>query len=111
LKNKTDKSIGHYKNHVFICTNQKPEGKPCCQNTGGLAFFDHMKKQLVELGFHGPGQIRVSKSLCLGRCSLGPMLVIYPEGVWYRYASFDDIDEIISSHLLQGKPVERLLVK
>lgn len=100
----------HYKKHLFICTNQKAEGKQCCANSGGQPFFEHMKRKLVELGVHGVGQFRVSKSGCLGRCSEGPCLVVYPEAVWYTYASFEDIDEIIRSHLLAGKVVKRLLI-
>lgn len=59
---------------------------------------------------HGPGKFRVSKTGCLGRCSSGPGIVIYPEGVWYTYASTEDIDEIIHSHLVEGKTVSRLLM-
>ncbi len=59
---------------------------------------------------HGPGKIRVSKSGCLGRCSSGPCIVIYPEGIWYTYSSFADIDEIIQSHLIENKPVDSLLI-
>ena len=102
--------VNHYKKHLFICTNQKDEGKACCANTGGKPFFEHLKKKLKVLGLHGPGQYRVSQSGCLGRCSVGPALVIYPEGVWYTYASVEDIDEIIDRHLLGGCTVDRLLI-
>lgn len=100
----------HYTKHVFLCTNQKAAGKQCCANTGGELFFDYMKTKLLELGLHGPGKIRVSKSACLGRCSVGPCIVIYPDGVWYNYATMTDIDEIIDNHLIAGHPVERLLI-
>jgi (2Fe-2S) ferredoxin len=46
----------------------------------------------------------------LNRCELGPVLVIYPEGTWYTWVDQADVDEIIDSHLVQGKPVERLLL-
>lgn len=59
---------------------------------------------------HGPGKVRVSKSGCLGRCAIGPCIVIYPEAVWYTYASLEDLDEIIASHLIAGQTVERLLL-
>jgi (2Fe-2S) ferredoxin len=65
---------------------------------------------LVELDLHGPGKIRVSKSGCLGRCAEGPCIVIYPEGLWYTYSSFADIDEIIENYLLNGKMVEHLVI-
>ncbi|KGP63265.1 2Fe-2S ferredoxin [Legionella norrlandica] len=102
--------LSHYTKHVFICTNQKAPGKQCCANSGGEEFFDFMKSKLLELDLHGPGKVRVSKSGCLGRCSSGPCIVIYPEGVWYTYSSFVDIEQIIKSHLINGKIVEELLI-
>ena len=100
----------HYTKHVFLCTNQKLGGKKCCANDGGEPFFDHMKSRLLDLALHGPGKIRVSKTHCLGRCSEGPCLVIYPEAVWYTYTTMADIDEIIDNHLMAGNTVERLLL-
>ena len=100
----------HYTKHLFVCTNQKPDGKQCCAQSGGDAFFSYLKSKLQELGLHGPGQCRVSKSGCLGRCASGPCLVIYPEGTWYTYASFADMDEIIEKHLMMGMLVERLFM-
>ena len=52
--------------------------------------------------------MRVNQAGCLDRCAGGPVLVVYPEAVWYTYVDKQDIDEIISSHLQQGKVVERL---
>ncbi|WED42473.1 (2Fe-2S) ferredoxin domain-containing protein [Legionella cardiaca] len=100
----------HYDKHVFLCTNQKIPGKQCCANAGGEPFFDYMKSRLLELGLHGPGKVRISKSGCLGRCSEGPCIVIYPEGIWYTYSSIADIDEIIDSHLIAGNPVAHLII-
>lgn len=100
----------HYQRHIFLCTNQKAPEKPCCANKGGESFFDYMKAKLIERSLHGPGKIRISKSGCLGRCHLGPCVVIYPEGTWYTYATTDDLDEIIENHLLSGRLIERLLL-
>ncbi|KTD13018.1 (2Fe-2S) ferredoxin domain-containing protein [Legionella jamestowniensis] len=102
--------MAHYVKHIFLCTNQKIAGKQCCANEGGEPFFEHMKTRLLELGLHGPGKIRISKSGCLGRCSEGPCVVIYPEGVWYTYQTTADIDEIINRHLLAGEEVKHLLI-
>ena len=102
--------MAHYTKHIFLCTNQKAAGKKCCANSGGEPIFDYMKAKLLELDLHGPGKIRISKSGCLGRCSLGPCIVIYPEGIWYSYATTADIDEIIDSHLIAGEQVTRLLI-
>jgi (2Fe-2S) ferredoxin len=66
---------------------------------------DYAKQRVKDLKLK---KVRVNNAGCLNRCNLGPMLVIYPEGIWYRYDSTQDIDEIIESHLIQGKVVERL---
>ena len=100
----------YYHKHVFICTNQKEAGKKCCANGGGSDFFRHMKERLLTLSAHGPGKIRLSQSGCLGRCSEGPCLLIYPEAIWYTYHCVEDLDEIIEMHLLKGQKVERLLL-
>ena len=102
--------MNHYTKHLFICTNQKSAGKQCCANSGGEPFFNYIKKRLKSLDLHGPGKIRVSKAGCLGRCSDGPCIVIYPEGVWYAYTTYADIDEIIATHLMAEGAVERLLI-
>jgi len=56
----------------------------------------------------GLGEMRVNSAGCLDRCDLGPVMVVYPEGVWYNYRTREDVDEIVESHLKGGKPVERL---
>ena len=63
---------------------------------------------MKELGLAGPGKIRINKAGCLDRCADGPVLVIYPEGVWYTYVDEEDIEEIIQSHLIKGCTVSRL---
>ena len=55
--------------------------------------------------------IRVNQSGCLDKCESGPVMVIYPQGVWYKYKDKIDVDEIINSHLIKGKIVKRLLLK
>ena len=60
------------------------------------------------MGLAGQGKVRVNTSGCLDRCEQGPALVVYPEGVWYTYIDEDDVDEIIDSHLVNGREVERL---
>ena len=61
-------------------------------------------------GLAGPGQVRVNKAGCLDRCAAGPVAVVYPEAVWYTYVDNHDIDEIVESHLKNGKVVERLRI-
>jgi (2Fe-2S) ferredoxin len=54
--------------------------------------------------------VRINKAGCLDRCAGGPVMVVYPQAVWYTFVDEHDIDEIIDSHLVKGQPVERLKV-
>jgi (2Fe-2S) ferredoxin len=65
----------------------------------------YLKKRAKQAGVRG---VRINNAGCLDRCALGPVLVIYPEGIWYGVDSEADIDEIVESHLVRGEPVERL---
>jgi (2Fe-2S) ferredoxin len=101
-----------YRHHVFFCLNQRAPGatRPSCANCGSEKMQEHAKKRIKKLGLSGPNQIRINKAGCLDRCEEGPVLVVYPEGVWYTYVDETDIDEIVDSHLVGGKVVERLLI-
>lgn len=98
----------YYSRHVFFCQNQREDGQPCCGDYHAEQVRFEVKERLKSMGLHGKGQIRVNAAGCLGRCAEGPVLVVYPEGVWYSYVDREDIDEIVEQHLLGGKPVERL---
>lgn len=97
----------HYKKHVFFCVQQKRENKKCCQQGDAENHCFYMKKRIKELGLDG---IRVGAAGCLGRCKLGPCLVIYPEGVWYTYKDTQDLDTIIEKHLLNDEIVTELML-
>ena len=99
---------GYYRRHVFFCLNQRDNGDACCAAQGARAGFDHCKARVKALGLAGPGQVRVNKAGCLDRCAGGPVAVVYPEAVWYTFVDASDIDEIVESHLRDGKVVERL---
>lgn len=104
----TDKS--YYEHHVFFCLNQRDSGRVCCADSGAAHAQQHAKQRIKELGLNGCGKVRINKAGCLDRCEEGPVLVVYPEGVWYTYVDTQDIDEIIDSHLVGGKIVERLKI-
>ena len=101
-----------YKYHVFFCLNQRePDApRPSCANCNAQAMQEHAKKRVKQLGLAGDGKVRINKAGCLDRCELGPVVVVYPEGTWYTYVDETDIDEIVDSHLANGKIVERLLI-
>jgi (2Fe-2S) ferredoxin len=67
-----------------------------------------MKDKAKKMGLKG---IRINAAGCLDRCELGPTLVIYPDGIWYRFASESDVDEILETHIKNKGRVERLLLK
>ncbi|MGE5503631.1 MAG: (2Fe-2S) ferredoxin domain-containing protein [Actinomycetota bacterium] len=99
----------YYRIHVFACTNTRPSGHPrgSCAGHGAEPLRDYMKARAKELGLKG---VRINSAGCLDRCELGPVMVIYPEGVWYAYRTYADIDEILSTHLVGGGRVERLIL-
>lgn len=101
-------SYFHY--HVFVCENQREAGhvRGCCADKNATEMREYLKERVEALKLSGKGKIRVNKSGCLDRCELGPVLVIYPEECWYRPQNKADIDEILQSHLIDGKVVERL---
>lgn len=103
-------SKSYYKHHVFFCTNQREDGARCCGASGGQAMRDYLKKQVKKLGLNGPDKCRINSAGCMDRCDQGPLLVVYPEAVWYTYVDEQDIDEILREHLQSGRIVERLKI-
>ena len=77
---------------------------------GSAQIRDYAKKKIKDMDLSGKGKVRVNQAGCLDRCEEGPVCVVYPEGTWYTYVDELDVDEIIESHLVQGKPVERLKI-
>jgi (2Fe-2S) ferredoxin len=77
---------------------------------GAEVAFDHMKTRVKQLNLNGEGKVRVNRAGCFDRCGEGPLLVVYPQAIWYTFIDNEDIDEIIESHLINGKVVERLVV-
>lgn len=102
--------MSYYKHHLFFCTNQREPGEMCCNNNNAQAMRDYCKERVKAAGDKITGNVRVNSAGCLDRCDKGPVIVVYPDDVWYTYIDQEDIDEIIESHLEQGKIVERLLI-
>ena len=101
---------GHfYRKHVFCCTNVRPDGHPrgCCSAKGAVKLRNYLKARTKELGLE---DVRINTAGCLDRCELGPTMVIYPEGVWYSYHSREDLDEILTKHIVAGQRVARLIL-
>ncbi len=102
--------ISHYKYHVFFCTNIRDDGAKCCGASGGQAMREYAKKKIKHLNLNGPDKCRINTAGCMDRCDQGPLLVVYPEAVWYTYVDESDVDEIIEEHLRHGRIVKRLQI-
>ena len=102
--------MSYFKHHVFFCCNQRPEGEGCCAAHGAIELQTYAKDRIAALGLKGKGKVRINKAGCLGRCDEGPVLVVYPDNVWYTFVDKADVDEIIAEHLQKGRIVERLKI-
>lgn len=94
----------YYQKHWFICTNERSSDATSCGNAGNAAICKYLKQKMKDLSLSGPQKWRVSSSGCMGRCQEGPLLVIYPEGTWYRCPNMAAADAILA-HELTGAPI------
>ena len=71
----------------------------------------YAEKTLEEIEKNGLSEeINVVETGCMGPCELGPVMVVYPEAVWYTYIDKEDVEEIIQEHLIHGRVVDRLRI-
>ena len=99
----------YFQKHLFFCTNRKTNTSGC-GDISGESGFDFAKSYLQSLDLWGAGKVRATKSGCLGRCELGPVCVVYPEGIWYSYFDESDLQEIVDEHVRNNRIVERLQI-
>lgn len=100
--------MSYYKYHVFFCNNRREDGSSCCEEYGATAMRGWAKARSKELGLAGKGGVRINTAGCMDRCQQGPVIAVYPEGVWYTWVDQEDVEEIIQEHLVAGRVVERL---
>ena len=102
--------MSNYKRHVFFCCNQREPLEACCNNHGALEMQAYAKQRIKSLRMDGKGKVRINKAGCLDRCNEGPILVVYPDAIRYTYVDKHDVEEIIDSHVVHGRIVERLKI-
>ena len=93
--------------HLFVCTQQKPEGVPSCPASGSLAVLGALDGELQAHGLNR--EVQLTTCGCMGLCDEGPVMVVYPAGVWYRRVQPSDVSEIVTAHIGKGQPVARLV--
>ncbi|MBV8631394.1 MAG: (2Fe-2S) ferredoxin domain-containing protein [Silvibacterium sp.] len=102
--------MAKFERHVFVCTNSREPGsaRPSCTTDGKSQLHTALKDAVraADLG----NSVRVNKAGCLDQCEHGPTVVVYPEAVWYGGVAIEDVPEIVTGHLLSGRPVERLTI-
>ncbi len=103
--------------HLFVCTQQKPEGVPSCAASGSFAVLGALDREIQARSLNHRSlndrslnnDVQLTTCGCMGLCDEGPVMVVHPAGVWYRRVQPSDVSEIVDTHLRDGKPVDRLI--
>ncbi|MFA4859459.1 NAD(P)H-dependent oxidoreductase subunit E [Methanoregula sp.] len=96
--------------HIFVCTSSRPNGlqKGFCHARAGLEVMAKFQEEIEERGIGG--EVFLSNTGCFGICEKGPVVVVYPDNIWYGSVTADDVPEILTSHIGEGNPVGRLIL-
>lgn len=94
--------------HILVCRNARPPGheKGCCVERGGTETLETLEQLRVDSEMFR--KVKVSKTDCLGKCSLGPVVIVYPDNVWYGQVDPEKAKKIWESHVNEGKPLKEL---
>ncbi|MEN8908049.1 MAG: 2Fe-2S ferredoxin [Clostridiales bacterium] len=99
------------KYHVFVCSSSRLNGqqKGYCFSKEAVDIVQEFVEEIDSRELSN--EVMITNSGCFGICSSGPIVVVYPDGVWYKAVTVDDVEEIVESHFENGKKVERLEIK
>ena len=94
-----------YARHLFLCV-----GSYCDPTGEAQRLYRHLAGKLGELAdYNNPLRVKRGITPCLGICSGGPILVVYPDGIWYHHVTEPVLDRIVQEHLMDGRPVEEYI--
>jgi len=98
------------KHHIFVCTSSRPTGqqKGFCESKAGVEIMMKFAEELQERELDG--DVFLSNTGCFGICDKGPVVVVYPDNVWYGSVTPEDVPEILDQHIEGGTVVERLAI-
>jgi len=94
--------------HIFVCTSSRPNGqqKGFCHTRSSVEIVTTFMEEIEERGLGG--EVMVSNTGCFALCEKGPIVVVYPDNIWYGGVTLDDVEKIMDEHIEGGKPVETL---
>ena len=98
-----------YRKHIFVCINERDNTlKKSCGSLG----LDIRNKLVEELRKNNLlHEVRANKSGCLDKCIIGPTIVIYPQGIWYKNVNLNDVPDIVQETIINDRIIKRLLLK
>lgn len=96
--------------YMFKCEHSSPTGmhKPSCVNEQTRDLFNHTTQTMMQKGLLGP--VQVIRTSCLGRCQMGPLMLVEPGHYMYCQLSKEKIDKIVEEHIVGGNPVAEFLI-